>query len=825
MKDWLDDDVSKKGKQGASEGGEQPAGQEDALEQLADPDISGQGESPSDSPAIPAEEPSGDAAIEADDVSAAEEDIPAEELSAEPFDSDGDGIYTDDAGDSVFVLEGERKSRKAPKPPKPPKENKKSFGRQKAASIPAIDESAAPEEYAGAAASEKAGGHPAENAFTQPADEDAATAGKAAEETASKNAKKAKFGRKKVTEAAAMAVAAAENEPPSYPAESALADEDSAAENIAADAAAAALVSDGGNGGKKKPPKQKKKWSGRKKVIVFGIIGLVVAVILGGLIYAYTIWNDPMSQFRNAQAAQMTAAPSETGTPSETAPGSDALDSEEPVEIPSVSVDPYADVLSQADLSVMNEKIIRVMLIGVDYAPERDDWSGKHAYHADVMIVLAINTETKQISLISLPRDTYSQIPGVKGIYKLNASLDCGGGWPKDTGFQKVCEAAQWMLGGQITVPYYYAVDMAAVKGLVDAIGGVDYNVDIDFTMMGRSYKAGMQHLTGQGVLDYFRVRKNIGDESGDWNRVARQKELLLAIFEKLKATGMLADLPKILDAFKEGGFYKNTTLSQDAALVSLVYKIGSENIHMYSMGGRYALMFNWSFCFTDQAERVKIIKEVFGVDVPQYSQFTYSAAASRWGGMLSGVVVSRSRSALSKVKARLDADAKLPEYGEPSPSPSPSKSPSPSPSKSPKPSVSKSPKPSASASKSPKPSPSKSTTASASKSPSASKSAKSSASKSATSSVTQTAAENFYTALLVASQTEILSSIPKGYRQYPANGTVWSLYRKCAGEVSSHNYNALMTDIPRLCSAVGVGSPSWRVNWEGSNEIDVDFR
>ena len=58
------------------------------------------------------------------------------------------------------------------------------------------------------------------------------------------------------------------------------------------------------------------------------------------------------------------------------------------------------------------------------------------------MIVLSINTKTKKVDLISLPRDTYANIPGVEGIYKLNASIDCGGGWPTAEGFEKVCEAA-----------------------------------------------------------------------------------------------------------------------------------------------------------------------------------------------------------------------------------------------------------------------------------------------------------------------------------------------------------------------------------------------
>ena len=189
---------------------------------------------------------------------------------------------------------------------------------------------------------------------------------------------------------------------------------------------------------------------------------------------------------------------------------------------------------------------------------------GKPDFHSDVMIVLTINKTTGQVSMISLPRDTYAKIPGVDGVYKLNAALNCGGEWPNESAFEKVCQAAQWMLGGSgseddpIVIPYYFAVDMEAVKGLVDSIGGVDYDVDIAFSIQGRSYVKGEQHMDGQAVLDYLRVRKeetsthegivseDADGATGDGARVNRQKQMLVAIFEKIKSNGLLASIPSL---------------------------------------------------------------------------------------------------------------------------------------------------------------------------------------------------------------------------------------------------------------------------------------
>ena len=280
---------------------------------------------------------------------------------------------------------------------------------------------------------------------------------------------------------------------------------------------------------------QKKKLS-RKKTIVLGSLAIAAFLVISLGVYVYSIWADPMSFFKTVgqQATTSTLSPdisptsdgqSQPSSPTDQTNSGTQTGTVDPSS-QTAPPDPYQQLLDRADQSIIQQldNYINIMLIGVDYSPERDTWEGKHSYHSDVMIVLTINKVENTIQLTSLPRDTYCQIPGVSGRYKLNASIDCGGGWPTPGGFKKVCEAASWELGG-IPVNYYYAVDMTAVKSLFDAIGGVDFDVSVDFTINGRSYKAGMQHLDGQGALDYLRVRKNLpSSEAGDLNRIDRQK-------------------------------------------------------------------------------------------------------------------------------------------------------------------------------------------------------------------------------------------------------------------------------------------------------------
>ena len=196
-----------------------------------------------------------------------------------------------------------------------------------------------------------------------------------------------------------------------------------------------------------------RKGKSRKKLyITLSVIVLLLAGIgAGGYLY--------LQNLRHNTAAYFSSAPTATPAPTQSAPASAA-----PETTVSAAPSEYDALKAQADTSMM-QNIVNVLLVGVDYAEERltEEWleeGGSTAEHADVMIVLAINFDEKTVDMISLPRDTYAKIPGVTGIYKLNASLDCGGGlflkdengqWIADAngkyqvneaGFAKVCEAA-----------------------------------------------------------------------------------------------------------------------------------------------------------------------------------------------------------------------------------------------------------------------------------------------------------------------------------------------------------------------------------------------
>ena len=389
----------------------------------------------------------------------------------------------------------------------------------------------------------------------------------------------------------------------------------------------------------------------RRRLILAAVAALLIALLSAAGVYWHRLNSRPEDFFASA--------PTQTATPRPTA--ADATPA--PKITPTPSPDPFA-ALGESSGPAVSEKIINILLIGADYAEERETWRGKDglsAAHADVMIVLAVNFDNNTASLISLPRDTYTTVPGVSGIYKLNASLDCGGGILAEdgAGFDKVCETASFLLGG-IPVDYYYAVTMPAVKQLVDAIGGVDYRMDIEFEMQGRKYYKGKRHLNGQGVLDYLRVRKESSGlepgQTGDARRVQRQKRMLLAIFEQLKKKDMMMKVPEILEAF-EGQLFTNCTTSQTAALALYGLNMPSENIGMYSMTGKMHSMYSWNFSFINQSHRQELIKKIYGVDVEQLPELSYAHAQTVYQTKIANQYLNTCGPLTKYVAALLEAD------------------------------------------------------------------------------------------------------------------------------------------------------------------------
>ena len=153
--------------------------------------------------------------------------------------------------------------------------------------------------------------------------------------------------------------------------------------------------------------------------------------------------------------------------------------------------------------------ILNILLMGIDAREDGSTTSGTMP-HTDVMMVVAVNFDTNSVDLITLPRDLLTTVPGHYGFYKLNGVFNVGLGGQFYTtgqaddlkdGFELTCRAGEMWLGG-VSIPYYYALDFQAVMDVVDAIGGIDFDSEIDLYGLNGEIIAyrGQRHLNGDGA-------------------------------------------------------------------------------------------------------------------------------------------------------------------------------------------------------------------------------------------------------------------------------------------------------------------------------------
>ena len=271
----------------------------------------------------------------------------------------------------------------------------------------------------------------------------------------------------------------------------------------------------------------------------------------------------------------------------------------------SSEVDPYSLLLSDADLDFMKNRV-NILVMGIDRDESREDWG---TFRTDTMLLVSINFETSEAYVISLPRDSYVWIYNEDYRAKLNSAFATGGGLNGD-GFEYAMNTVSMLLGG-VPVNNYVCFDMEVVMDVVDAMDGIDFDVDVSFDLDGRSLGEGFQHLDGQQVLDYCRVRENITGGS-DIARTARQRKMIMAIFSYMKENGQLQDIPAIYSAVASN-IFTDLTFEQITSLAAFSLKLDSEDLHDYLLPGKYLDMEGASFWGIDQSKKQDMVYEIFG--------------------------------------------------------------------------------------------------------------------------------------------------------------------------------------------------------------------
>jgi LCP family protein required for cell wall assembly len=228
------------------------------------------------------------------------------------------------------------------------------------------------------------------------------------------------------------------------------------------------------------------------------------------------------------------------------------------------------------------EDRVTVLLLGM--GGEEND----APYLTDTIMVASFKPSTKDVALLSIPRDLLLPLPD-KGWRKINSVNAFGEADDAGEGGEYTRQVVESLLG--IDIPYYVRIDFQAFRDIVDAVGGVDVYVDRSFTdatyptadhgVQTVAFAKGWTHLGGDAALQFARSRHGNNGEGSDFARAKRQQKVMLAIKEKLMTIGTYRNPATVtnLIASLKGNVRTNLQLGEMVRLVRYGQDIGELTI------------------------------------------------------------------------------------------------------------------------------------------------------------------------------------------------------------------------------------------------------
>lgn len=225
-------------------------------------------------------------------------------------------------------------------------------------------------------------------------------------------------------------------------------------------------------------------------------------------------------------------------------------------------------VKSPKRINAQESRSKSILLLGVDTG----DLGRSDHGRSDVMMLLTVNSSTELITVTSIPRDSYVMIPGYY-MDKINHAYAFGGA---ELSMQTV---ENWF---DINIDNYIVVNMAGLKEIVDAVGGIDVVSPSTFTISGYDFVEGVEtNLDGDKALAYSRERYTSG---GDYGRQERQRQIVQSLISKMASFDSILNFQNVFSTM-------SSNIETDLNFLDLVqlfadYRQLATNIEFYQLSG-----------------------------------------------------------------------------------------------------------------------------------------------------------------------------------------------------------------------------------------------
>lgn len=248
----------------------------------------------------------------------------------------------------------------------------------------------------------------------------------------------------------------------------------------------------------------------------------------------------------------------------------------------------------KSQVNLNNKEPFSVLLLGIDTGDDGRVEQGR----SDTTIVATVNPRDKQTTLVSLARDTYVDIPGQGKQDKLNHAYAFGG-----------ASLAMDTVENYLNIPinHYVSINMAGLKELVNAVGGIEVNNNLTFSQDGYDFTIGKISLDGEQALSYSRMRYE--DPNGDYGRQERQRIVIEGIVQKVLSLNSVSNYQEILTAVSDN---MKTDLSfDDMKKIALDYRSAFGKVKQDQLQGTGFMQDGVSYQRVDEQELTRVQQEL----------------------------------------------------------------------------------------------------------------------------------------------------------------------------------------------------------------------
>ncbi|QQK74629.1 LCP family protein [Salicibibacter cibarius] len=249
-------------------------------------------------------------------------------------------------------------------------------------------------------------------------------------------------------------------------------------------------------------------------------------------------------------------------------------------------IDREGSSIRSDEINFADNDPVSFLLLGLD--TQETDYG-----RTDTMIVVTVNPGEQSIKMLSIPRDTNTELVGRGWNDKINHAYYYGGE-------KMAMDTVEHFL--DVPIDYIVTVNMDGFEEMVDAVGGITVNNNLEFEYDGETFKKGELELSGKEALAFVRMRHN--DPLGDSGRNDRQRQVIEGIIREGADMSSVTSIGSILDAI---GHNVQTNMAFQDMIDMQSYESSIHDLEQLTLSGEHDRLDGVYYYVVDELNKARV--------------------------------------------------------------------------------------------------------------------------------------------------------------------------------------------------------------------------